>query len=390
MTRIAATADWHVGASPDLAETPQQRLRDQADALHNMTDAIATQKPDAILFAGDATHRPRPTPAELLVVRDTFDRLADIAPVIAINGNAHDVIGPDQPIALQLVRRNGFSLQQKPGVLAATHRYGDDALDVACLPWTPPSILAAQHGRDGEDERAAAMLIDVAAGLRADCGDNAVLMLHWSVSQATSATGIATSLFHEPVLNIDDLLAQGWAGIVCGHIHVPQSLAGEPHAFYCGSPMPVDWSEDGYLHGYWMLDTDTGVATFHDVPSRPLRTFEIHSEPDVDGGVRLALGYCEPGSVLRFVVKSEGADPPRVDHASIRALAAEHYCHVAQIRIDHQRQTRARDVRATDSLGTLEAVEVWADAQGLDEATSTAVISRTSSYLTKGAASCAS
>lgn len=255
--RLLCFGDLHLGAGTDYGREPGDRLRDQQDVLAMVVQLANENDVDAVLFAGDAFHRRRPTPAELLAFARPLVELE--APLIAIAGN-HDVESADLPTALEVFTNDAS--HDSPGLLTLSTRpevINLPGLAVATLPWTPVSRLIAQRDggdRDRTHDEVAAMLVAAARGLRAEIPADtpAVLMLHWSISGASTPTGALTDEFREVVLDVDELGALGFDAVVMGHIHRHQVLCEEPWIGYVGSPLPVDFSEANTPHGCVLLE----------------------------------------------------------------------------------------------------------------------------------------
>ena len=87
--------------------------------------------------------------------------------------------------------------------------------------------------------RLAEGLVEIARGLFAQMATGPKYLVgHWSVTGASTPTGLPTDLFREPVLDLAALDTIGFDAIVLGHIHKPQMIptpSGRP-IFYVGSP----------------------------------------------------------------------------------------------------------------------------------------------------------
>ena len=83
-----------------------------------------------------------------------------------------------------------------------------------------------------------------------------ILVGHWSISGASTPSGIPTDQFREPVIPLAELEQIGFDAVVFGHIHKPQTLQGisSRPIFYVGSPMALNFGETGSEHGAWLLD----------------------------------------------------------------------------------------------------------------------------------------
>jgi exonuclease SbcD len=370
--RALCVGDLHLGAGAEYGRDPGSRLADQEAVWEAILGVAVDQNVDAVLFAGDAFHRRRPTPAELVAFQRPLQRFNaehDID-VLAFNGN-HDVESGDLPSALELFSRE-LDLHTEPGIWTPSGTlFTPGEVAVCTLPWTPVSRLIASRGggdRDDNHQLAAQILIEIAREQRAQISGPAVLMLHWSVSGASTPTGVLTDEFRETVIPLADLESLGFDAIVCGHIHKPQLLDGPTLGFYTGSPMPVDFGEASVEHGVALLDVDGArtLYTFVPIESRPFVTL------DLDGAQMQTLPDTEwqdvTDAVVRVRYRATEEQARRVDHAAIaRALMDAGAWKVFAIQPTILRENRARIEGATEDLAPLAALGLWMDANEITE-----------------------
>jgi DNA repair exonuclease SbcCD nuclease subunit len=400
VTRLLCTGDLHLGAGAAVAPHPGERLAEQAAVWAQIVWIAAEHECDAILFAGDAFERPRPTPAEMLA----FGQPLGTVPVYAIPGN-HDVISADAPNALEVFQLgHGAPLlehDRKPGI------FGVAGVAVATLPWAPVSRLVAAHGggeRTAINDQAATLLVETARGLRAQisAGVPAILMLHWSVSGAVTPTGADVGIFAEPVLDLGDLEALGFDAILMGHIHAAQplgTLAPDDELmpiFYVGSPLPLNFGEASCDHGVWLLDIDEAIrprrvhADFIPIESRRFVTIDFDCTDETQlrwlETAQAHPSMIAPERVADAIVKvryrASAEQARRIDHAKLKAAlydAGAH--HVYAIQPEIVREQRARVAELDDSIDELSALDLYMDANGVNGDRASALRERTSDYL---------
>lgn len=399
--KILACGDLHLGAGSDYGREPGERLREQENVWSRIVDVAVDHGVDAVLFAGDAFERRRPTPSELLAFKRPLDRLrsADIQ-VVLIVGN-HDVEAFDRPAAVDLFVDDMALVVpiSKPTVLDVQ---GD--LPVACLPWTPVGRLVATRNGGERDEvngLAADLLLDTARGLRAQVPDGqpAILLLHWSISGAALPTGIPTDQLREPVIPLSELERLGFDAIVAGHIHKPQLLATDPREpdmpiFYVGSPMPLNFGEASVEHGVWILESHAigthgavgWAPQFVPIDSRPFVTINWASQdfaqlpPIVEESV--------DGAIVKVRYRATAEQARRIDHAEIRQALVDAGAHkVYAIEATIEREARARVEGLDESVGPMDAVDAWlaANPEPVD-GQANAIRVRTAGYLEEAAA----
>lgn len=371
--RFLCVGDQHFDAGSGYGREPGDRLADQ-EAVWEATLGLAVDhEVDAILHAGDAFHFRRPTPAALLAFQRPLQAFVaeHQIPILAVNGN-HDVEHGERPSALSLFERE-LDLHAQPGIWQVPGLW-KHPVTVVTLPWAPGvnRLMAALDGgdRDETHDLGAQLLLKTAADLRAQVDGPAVLLLHWSISGASTPTGILTDEFSEVVIPLEGLEALGFDAIVAGHIHKPQVLGGElvggmtgRTLFYVGSPAPVDFGESQSEHGCWLLDTARWTAEFLPIESRPFVTLDYDPERDVFNGPPV-FDADRPyeGAVVRVRYEADEEQARRVDHARLTSDLYEAGAHkVWQIEARVERASRAR-VEVAEDLTPLAAFDLWQEA----------------------------
>lgn len=374
MTRFLCTGDLHLGAGTDYGREPGDRLRDQQATWQRILELADEHDVDAILFAGDAFHRRRPTPAENLAFqtplrnRETFE-------ILCIDGN-HDVESAELPSA-PAVFENDLDLRRQPGVWHAP-----GGVSVVTLPWTPVGrLVAAQGGGDRAEinRQAAEHLLAIARGHRAAIDGPAILMLHYSVAGGRTPTGASTDTFPEVVLPLEELASLGYQAVVCGHIHLPQILHGGVEGlsgpvFYVGSPDVVDFGEAESQHGVWILDIESGetaaTPTWVAIEGRRFKTL-FADFTDGDDFSQLIEGYGDwselDGAVVRVRYRCTEDQVHLVDRERITRAILDLGAHkVYAFEPTIVRAARARlELVDDESLTPLTAVDLWCEAQSL-------------------------
>lgn len=250
--RLLHTSDWHLGR-----ETYRVSRRPDHEAVIDEIVALAAEtNPHLIIHSGDLFDGPRPAYDDLSLGADALQRLAAIAPVVVVCGN-HDspplfrlftqLLGADAAIRFVDVAR----LPEAGGILEFAGD-GDERIRVASLPFIhanrlvtgfeDPSLRTALYA-----DRVAAIEQRIAEGL-VDTYDPARDIL---VFAAHLYVGGATYGRSERALHVSDTYASRPEAIpavsyaALGHIHKPQALPGGTAGRYAGSPIQLDFGEEG-------------------------------------------------------------------------------------------------------------------------------------------------
>jgi len=393
--RILASGDWQFGL--------HDRLADQEAAAEKIVDLALEREVGLFLHGGDVLEGPTVHPEHLRAFRRPLARLrAAGIPVLVATGNGRH----DQSM------RDATGLDvfgDIPGVQVASRAdvYRFDGCMVAALPWVHVGrMVAASNGgdRDNVNERAAELLVRVAAGLLEDCRRvapelPAVLLPHWSLSGASLPTGLPADAMREPVIDTDALCNLGFDAIVASHIHKPQSFGASgwyvPHAagyevvdalaLYTGSPICHDFGESNHPHGCWIVDVEQGSSSAEFVPieSRAFVTAEVDFangeavsdessfEDELFGAAHLAAFKADTkldGAIVRLRYTVTAAQARRIDTTALTAALKEAGAHVVKVEPDIVREDRARVDGVHEDLAPLDAYDLWATSGDLDPA----------------------
>lgn len=276
--RFLHTSDWHVGKTLKT----RSRLDEHAAVLKEILDIAQREKVDAVLVTGDLFDSAAPQPdAERLV----YDFLSDLCglhiPAIIIGGNH------DHPRRLRAIREILFRLDihvrpeparpDSGGVVTLTR--GGETVRIAVLPFvTVGKISDAAKLLSPESER----FQDYAERIGA---------MAEALSQSFSPQTINLFLAHLFVDNSitcgserDIHIAKPYAVsaqrfpstahyIALGHLHRPQEITAPAPTYYAGSPLQLDFGEEGQEKRVVIIDAHPGKpANISSIPLASGRT----------------------------------------------------------------------------------------------------------------------
>ncbi|WP_173383108.1 exonuclease SbcCD subunit D [Fibrobacter succinogenes] len=237
------TADLHIGK----IVCEHSMLDEQRRILARILEAVDSEKPDAVLIAGDVYDKPVPS-AEAVAVLDDF--LVELAArkvrTFVLSGN-HDSA---ERIAFggRLMEKSGVHVSQvydgkfTPVTLADS----EGEVDVWMLPFVRPvtvrANLVTDEERDAVKDYTSAVKAAIAQ-MHFTPGRRNVLIAHQFV------TGAERSESEENVGGLDNVDATVFAAfdyVALGHIHKPQNVLkddGTVRARYSGTPLKYSLSE---------------------------------------------------------------------------------------------------------------------------------------------------
>jgi exonuclease SbcD len=271
--RFLHTSDWHVGKTLKT----RSRLDEHAAVLKEILDITQREKVDAVLVTGDLFDSAAPQPEAERLVYDFFSDLCGLhIPAIIIGGNH------DHPRRLRAIReilsRLDIYVRPEParpdsgGIVTLTR--GGETARIATLPFvTVGKISDAAKLMAPETER----FQDYAERIGA---------MAEALSQSFSPQTINLFLAHLFVDNSiicgserDVHVAKPYAVsaqrfpstahyIALGHLHRPQEIAAPAPTYYAGSPLQLDFGEEGQEKRVVIIDAHPGKPA--DITSVPL------------------------------------------------------------------------------------------------------------------------
>jgi exonuclease SbcD len=281
--RFMHTADWHVGK----VLKGRDRLDEQRDVLAEIAAVAEQNQVDAVLVAGDVYDTAAPSAQAQKLVIQTLLRLRRTgAEVIVIAGN-HDHGGTFEAYR-PLMGEVGITLvgQTRPpdqgGVVRFRARSGED-VQVAVLPFLTQryAVRAAEivgqtpsENVRAYDEMVRRVVSALTAGFSADTVN--LLMAHLTCIGGTFGGGerSAQSIFEYSVPAAIFPVSTHYVAL--GHLHRRQSLPAPCPVHYSGSPIAIDFGEQGNTSVVCLVEASPSVpARVTDIPiaaGRRLRT----------------------------------------------------------------------------------------------------------------------
>ena len=269
-TKLMHISDLHLGKNLH----GYSLLEDQKYILNEILDAIKTEKPDALIIAGDVYDKSIPREDAVSLFSDFLDSAEKECDIFIISGN-HDS-GRRLDFCSGILGRSRIFISGtfggKMDCISLEDGYGK--LNVFMLPYVKPS--AVRPFFDGStivNPDDALSLIIEASGVRPE--ERNVLIAHQFFldseilpiqceSETSRASVGGLDCMSSKLLDAFDYAA-------LGHIHSPQSI-GRETVRYCGSPLKYSLSECGNDKSITIVELyEKNRAEIRTVPLKPLR-----------------------------------------------------------------------------------------------------------------------
>ncbi len=360
--RIMHLADLHIGMENYGRLDPETglngRVMDFLRRLGDVVDYALENEIDVVLFAGDAYKNRDPNSTYRREFSRRIKRLADNGvPVVLLVGN-HDLPAQDRRASSIDI----FRTLEVPNVLVA-HRdqlhhvrtRRGEILQVAAVPYPVRHRLLAQ---DEYHERTIAELDNLvqelvadniqALAAQVDPSLPAVLLGHFSVSEAKFGSERTVMLGRDVVVLKSVLADPVWDYVALGHIHRHQELnrGQRPPIVYSGSLERIDFGEEKEPKGFVVASVRRGETEwqFQPVAARRFVTIraDVRGEADPLAAVLVAIGaHNVDDAIVRVLVQALPEQAGLLRDAEVRrSLAGAYY--VAGVNIEIERAYRQR------------------------------------------------
>ncbi|HTV03712.1 MAG TPA: exonuclease subunit SbcD [Luteitalea sp.] len=291
--KVLHTSDWHAGK----LWKGRSRLDELAAVLDDLAHAIERDRIDLVLMTGDIFDTPSPSADAERLVFGFFRRVGRLGtPSVVIAGN-HDsptrVEAWGQLAELAQVTTAGLpKVAARGGCVRVETRAG--LACVAMVPFAPVARLVSAQQLGEAPERAPGRYAAEMRRLVARTCDGFepgavnLLLAHTHVEGARLAgTERRVHVTDDWAASVDTFPAHAQY-VALGHVHLHQSLdAAAAPAWYAGSPMQLDFGEEGQGKAFNVVDVRPGQpARVEPRPyagARPLRTITVSPDRmDVD------------------------------------------------------------------------------------------------------------
>lgn len=266
--RFLHTSDWHVGKTL----RGESRLDEHRAVLAEIAGLAAEHSVDAVLVTGDLFESAAPTPDAQRVVWDALLSLrATGATVLAIAGNHDNAASFDafRPLAAAAgITLLGYPTRAQAGGVVEVRARGGEVAQVALLPFLSQRYAVKAEQVMGLDaaqmtgvyaDRFARIVAALCEAMRDDAVR--VLCTHATLRGGRRGGGerdAQTILEYE----VDpSVFPAALHYVAAGHLHRTQSIDAPAPCWYPGSPVQVDFGEEGHDSAVLLVESRLGVRT---------------------------------------------------------------------------------------------------------------------------------
>ena len=341
--RFLHTADWHIGKQL----RGRSRIAEQEQVVAEILDITTRSKVDCVLFGGDLfdSHAPPPD-AERLVYNFFAELIGRKIPAVVIAGN-HD--HPRRLAALrQMLDPAGIYIRSEPARPSEGGVIDIKGVRIAMLPWISEGRVVEAEKLLGPEDTWYAEYAENVARMVEILTEGADILIGHLYVQCAQASGSERAIhISQPYEISPHRFSPSLNYVALGHLHRPQDIAAPCRACYAGSPLQLDFGEQGQSKRVVLVETRRGKPAI--VESVGLRSGRALREinctmPEIE---TIAVG----DDYLKVVVRTEGPEPGIADR--VRKLLPN----ALSVTLEYER----RDAPNEQATSTELSPEMWFD-----------------------------
>ena len=270
--RLLHTSDWHLGQTLHQFE----RGHEHRQFLAWLLDTLVDEQIDGLLIAGDVFDNSNPSAASQAqfygFLTEARRRVAHLK--IVVTAGNHDSPGrleAPSPLLSMLdacvvgqTTRDGDAIALDRLVVPLADRDGAVAAWCIAMPFLRPGDVPRVE--DAADPYTAGIAALYHQAFEHACrkrlpGQAVIALGHCHLTSARVSEDSERRILigGAEALSADIFDAQ-IAYVALGHLHLAQRIGGDPTRRYCGSPLPMSFSEIDYPHQVVVFDLDAEVA----------------------------------------------------------------------------------------------------------------------------------
>lgn len=389
--RVLHFADAHVGMANFGKTDPQHgissRIVDFLARLDDMINFAETHEADLVVFAGDAFRTRSPNPTIQREFARRILRLSGLAPTVLLAGNHDMPLNAAKASSIEIfdtLALAGIWVAQTYETRRISTRRGDIVLGAAPYPMRGRLLADADmRGTIAEQDEALKLALTeqlamLAQQAQTQANDDAPKLLagHFTLEGARWGSERGVMLGRDVAVGLDCVADAGWDYVALGHIHQHQNMtrgqADKPPVVYSGSIERIDFGEEGAAKGFCWVELRRGQADwqFVQLNARKLLTIEVDCRDSLDPtqAVLAALDRHDlRDAVLRLRIDLTPESEALLNDGQIqRVLRRASVFHLAGLRKNIERSTRARLGRSAEELTPLQLLARYFESRDVD------------------------
>ncbi|MFQ3535913.1 MAG: exonuclease SbcCD subunit D [Aggregatilineales bacterium] len=399
MIRMLHFADFHLGMENYGRLHPETGLNSRVhDFLQRLDETFSYGRQndvDLVVFAGDAFKNRMPNPTLQREFARRIRQMSDHCPIVLLLGN-HD-------LASSVSRASSLEIYQTlavPGIIL-----GDDYMlhdvhtkhgtaYVATVPYPvkarlltePDDHTKSAQAHEEHFQRTVSQMLTELANQAHQVPEDAprVLAGHFTVSGAKTGSEREIMLGGDVTVSLADLDDPAWDYVALGHIHKHQCLTGGKRTpvVYSGSLERIDFGEENEPKGFCWVELERGRTRwrFQPVNSRPFVTVRADlrgsASPQKDALDAIQRANVQ-NAVVRVYLQVDAADEARIEVRQLYAALYERGANtIATVRLEVEREDRARLGHLPESLSPLQLLERYFTVRGTSQARTAQLLER--------------
>ena len=247
-------------------------LEDQKYILYRILANVKTEKPEAVIIAGDVYDKAMPSEEAVALLDDFLCKLIALErrpEVFVIYGN-HDY-AERLSFGNSLIEQSGVHLSPvfngKIKPVKMTDEYGP--VTFYLLPFIKPSDARNAYP-EAQIESYTDAVHEAIAHLDLDATQRNVLVAHQFVTDSVHSDSEEVNI--GGMDNVNAVAFDGFDYVALGHLHRPQAVPGKENIRYCGTPLKYSISEKDDKKGILVVEMAAkGVMDYRTIPLSPLR-----------------------------------------------------------------------------------------------------------------------
>ena len=264
--KIFHLSDLHLGKRV----CSQSLIEDQKHILDQIIEQVSSERPDAVIIAGDVYDRSVPPEDAVELFDDFLYKLSALnTTVLMVSGN-HDSA---ERLAFggRIFNKNGIHISPefngKTAPITLSDEHGD--VNFYLLPFVTPAVIRKKYENEVIEDCTDALRV-VINDMGIDTGKRNVLIAHQFVTGAERTEDSETYVVGTAE-NVDAAVFEPFDYVALGHLHRPQSV-GRSTVRYCGTPMKYSFAEAEHKKSLTVLELgakgDIGIREILLVPKR--------------------------------------------------------------------------------------------------------------------------